>query len=364
MISTGENDYRAGIVTMGLTADEIKEQMVPRVVEITNATVKGLYEEGARKFLVVGIAADGCISRLLTLLPHEDEDLDSWGCQNSVNDYVQYHNEKLLEAVKTLRGELEDAQIAYGDYFGINIDILMNATSYGFTEAHNACCGFGGEYNYNGDVQCGQTGDCVLPKLQAIMFRSPSSPVDSIVSSLRSNCSTGAQDPLPRQRARTILFGKDPQKKEKRRRLCPSACSSLQHERELKEPLPVQTQITVARQSASSCGQSAQSQLELLEKLTSGREKDPEKTTIAEQLASKVVVDTDETTVPLGKKVPMEYDDLTVSQKRNIRRQKYLDQVSQRNDAPFFATIALFVILPPAVILGVAVATGYIDLLP
>ena len=60
----------------------------------------------------------------------------------------------------------------------------------------------------------------------------------------------------------------------------------------------------------------------------------------------------------------MEYDDLTISQKRNIRRQKYLDQVSKRNDAPLFTAIALFVVLPPAIILGIAIGTGYIDLLP
>ncbi|KAI5067881.1 hypothetical protein GOP47_0016226 [Adiantum capillus-veneris] len=88
---------------------------------------------------------------------------------------------------------------------------------------------------------------------------------------------------------------------------------------------------------SSEAAQSVQSQLELLSKLTSGREKDGDRSTIGEQLVKK---------------------------KRNIRRQKYLDQVSKRNDVPFFAAIALLVILPPAVILGVAVATGYLSFLP
>ncbi|MCO5546789.1 hypothetical protein L7F22_000225 [Adiantum nelumboides] len=120
------------------------------------------------------------------------------------------------------------------------------------------------------------------------------------------------------------------------------------------------------QQRSPEAPQTAQSQLELLEKLTSGREKvDGDKSTIGEQLAKKAVVNTeDEVAIPLGKQIPLEYDDLTMAQKRNIRRQKYLDQVSKRNDAPFFAAIALFVVLPPAVILGVAVATGYINFLP
>lgn len=55
---------------------------------------------------------------------------------------------------------------------------------------------------------------------------------------------------------------------------------------------------------------------------------------------------------------------LTISQKRNIRRQAYLDEVSQRNDSVFFATIGAFVILPPIIILGIAILTGYVQLFP
>ncbi|KAL1567304.1 hypothetical protein AAHA92_02796 [Salvia divinorum] len=55
---------------------------------------------------------------------------------------------------------------------------------------------------------------------------------------------------------------------------------------------------------------------------------------------------------------------LTTSQKRNIRRQTYLNEVSRRNDSVFFATIGAFVILPPIVILGIAIATGYVQLFP
>jgi hypothetical protein len=69
--------------------------------------------------------------------------------------------------------------------------------------------------------------------------------------------------------------------------------------------------------------------------------------------------------IPLGKdlkKVSAKF--LTISQKRNIRRQAYLDEVSQRNDTAFFATIGAFVILPPFIILGIAIITGYVQLFP
>lgn len=123
---------------------------------------------------------------------------------------------------------------------------------------------------------------------------------------------------------------------------------------------------------------SARARLNLLEQLTSssagsstadqGYESDygaAGKRTIREQLAQLVGDRDDDFSIPLGKnlkKVSPKF--LTTSQKRNIRRQTYLNEVSQRNDSVFFATIGAFVILPPIVILGIAILTGYVQLFP
>ncbi|XP_051136293.1 uncharacterized protein LOC127254961 [Andrographis paniculata] len=119
---------------------------------------------------------------------------------------------------------------------------------------------------------------------------------------------------------------------------------------------------------------SARMQLDLLERLTSsgspvdGYESDGSTfraATIREQLANLVGDRDDDFSIPLGKNLKKVTDKfLTISQKRNIRRQSYLKEVSQRNDSTFFATIGAFVILPPVVILGVAIATGYVQLFP
>ncbi|KAF2605743.1 hypothetical protein F2Q70_00028770, partial [Brassica cretica] len=87
--------------------------------------------------------------------------------------------------------------------------------------------------------------------------------------------------------------------------------------------------------------------------------------TVRDQLASLVGDRDDDFTIPLGKnlkKVSPKF--LTTSQKRNIKRQSYLNEVSQRNDSVFFATIGAFVILPPLLILGIAILTGYVQLFP
>ncbi|GLJ08571.1 hypothetical protein SUGI_0091600 [Cryptomeria japonica] len=123
-----------------------------------------------------------------------------------------------------------------------------------------------------------------------------------------------------------------------------------------------------------SAGSSVQSQLDILERLTSNstvnlegswQSQVPSKKIIREQLSELVSNDVGEATIPLGKRFkPPNLNSLTISQKRNIKRQDYLNKVAKRNDIPFFTTIALFVILPPIVILGVSVATGYVELFP
>ncbi|KAM6549785.1 hypothetical protein CsatB_021461 [Cannabis sativa] len=117
---------------------------------------------------------------------------------------------------------------------------------------------------------------------------------------------------------------------------------------------------------------SARSQLDLLEQLSStpslsGYESDGKtgKLSIRDQLAELVQDRDGDFSIPLGKnlkKVSAKF--LTISQKRNIKRQTYMNEVSQRNDSVFFATIGAFVILPPIIILGIAIATGYVQLFP
>ncbi|AET00364.2 hypothetical protein MtrunA17_Chr5g0442981 [Medicago truncatula] len=128
-------------------------------------------------------------------------------------------------------------------------------------------------------------------------------------------------------------------------------------------------------EDASSIGSlsSSRAQLDLLEQFTStsssviGYESDgsSQRLTIREQLAQLVGERDDDFSLPLGKnlkKVSAKF--LTTSQRRNIKRQSYLNEVSQRNDSTFFATIGAFVLLPPLIILGIAILTGYVQLLP
>ncbi|KAL5571354.1 hypothetical protein UlMin_020951 [Ulmus minor] len=156
-------------------------------------------------------------------------------------------------------------------------------------------------------------------------------------------------------------------------KLCSSPSSSL---RRFAQSDGAETGVTEQETAPTFSGSlsSSRAQLDLLEQLTSssssadGYESDGSsgKLTIRDQLAQLIGDRDGDFSIPLGKKnlkkVSAKF--LTISQKRNIRRQSYLNEVSQRNDSVFFATIGAFVLLPPLVILGIAIITGYVQLFP
>ncbi|CAN1229100.1 hypothetical protein LINPERPRIM_LOCUS3077 [Linum perenne] len=130
-------------------------------------------------------------------------------------------------------------------------------------------------------------------------------------------------------------------------------------------------QLSSSLSSSPESVSSSRSQLDLLEQLTSGTDPGYDsdgssyQLTIRDQLARLADDRDDDFSIQLGKnlkKVSPKF--LTTSQKRNIKRQAYLNEVSKRNDSVFFATIGAFVILPPVIILGIAIALGYVQLFP
>ncbi|KAL5221390.1 hypothetical protein ABZP36_026103 [Zizania latifolia] len=143
-----------------------------------------------------------------------------------------------------------------------------------------------------------------------------------------------------------------------------AGCKASQHEGATQDPA-----VSVS---------SARAQLDLLEQLTSpvfdgiglenGAPTEPRvRTTIREQLSALIGDRGGEFTLPLGKKLKeglKSLNSMTVSQRRNIKRQALLTKVSGRNDSVFFATVGAFVLVPPFAILAIAVLTGYVQLLP
>ncbi|XP_020272813.1 GDSL esterase/lipase At5g03980-like, partial [Asparagus officinalis] len=133
----GGNDYNYAFMA-GKSIEQV-ESYVPYVVQtIVNAT-KHLAAFGSKN----------------------QEDYDENNCLKDLNAFSLFHNAKLQEALGDLRKEYHPyVHIKYADYYRAFTYLIENASALGFDESslQKACCGGGGEYNFDVAKQCGFPG--------------------------------------------------------------------------------------------------------------------------------------------------------------------------------------------------------------
>ncbi|OMO92509.1 Lipase, GDSL [Corchorus olitorius] len=89
---------------------------------------------------------------------------DDWSYQETsrqdLNNLSIYHNTHLKKALETLRKEHPNVIIVYGDIYEAYNWILSDAKILGFDaeSIQRACCGIGGDYNFNITKMCGVSG--------------------------------------------------------------------------------------------------------------------------------------------------------------------------------------------------------------
>ncbi|CAM6067227.1 unnamed protein product [Sphagnum tenellum] len=160
LVYAGFHDYMSGFYDNTLTPAEA-QAIVPSVVAPIISAVQAIYEFGGRDILVVNLPPLGCIPALLTLHPADPSlanSYDDYGCLKRFNKPIKAHNSLLRSSLNTLRTTYPDANLYYGDLHGVFINILKNSSDQGISNPLQACCGFGGSYNFNTDVTCGSTG--------------------------------------------------------------------------------------------------------------------------------------------------------------------------------------------------------------
>ncbi|KAG5541589.1 hypothetical protein RHGRI_021429 [Rhododendron griersonianum] len=113
---------------------------------------------GAVRVVVPGIFPNGCFPLYLTLYQTNDSSAyDKHGCLKEFNSLAVYHNTKLLqEAILELKTEYPDVIIVYGDYYRAFLWLFDHAVRLGFDgeTTRKACCGIGGDYNFNLTRMC------------------------------------------------------------------------------------------------------------------------------------------------------------------------------------------------------------------
>ncbi|XAR69532.1 Chlorogenate--glucarate O-hydroxycinnamoyltransferase [Bertholletia excelsa] len=160
----GGNDYNYALF-QGKTIEEAKA-LVPDVVDAIAATVRRVIELGAARVIVPGNFPIGCFPIYLTGFKTDNSAAyDDKRCLKEFNDFSAYHNAHLQQAIEGLKTEYPNVAIAYGDYYNAFQWLFLHAPYLGFDgmSTQKACCGYGGEYNFNLTNSCGASGVPVCP---------------------------------------------------------------------------------------------------------------------------------------------------------------------------------------------------------
>ncbi|XP_060219142.1 acetylajmalan esterase-like [Lycium barbarum] len=162
----GGNELNYGL-SQGKTMDELRS-MVPDVVQTIILGVKRVIGFGATRIVVPGNFPKGCGPAFLTLfMTNKSTAYDEYHCLKDLNNLTIFYNHHLQQAIDELKKEYPNITLIYGDYYNAFMWLLQNAVTLGFDKnsLQKACCGIGGDYNYDISKKCSAPGVpvCVDP---------------------------------------------------------------------------------------------------------------------------------------------------------------------------------------------------------
>ncbi|XP_070036779.1 GDSL esterase/lipase At5g03980-like isoform X4 [Nicotiana tomentosiformis] len=155
----GGNEFNYGLL-QGKPMEELRA-MVHEVVQTIINAVKTIIGFGAVRIVIPGNFPIGCIPNLLTtFLTNNSTAYDDNHCLKDLNDLAILYNHHLQKAIQELKKGHPNITLVYGDYYNAYLWLLQNAANLGFDKnsLQKACCGIGGDYNYDLHNQCGAIG--------------------------------------------------------------------------------------------------------------------------------------------------------------------------------------------------------------
>ncbi|KAG9443423.1 hypothetical protein H6P81_014763 [Aristolochia fimbriata] len=140
--------------------DQVRS-FLPQIVFTIKSAVEMLIEHGATSLVVPGNLPIGCspsyLANPMNNSPGEDDRDSKTGCLNHFNAFAEEFNQQLRKELDRLRAR-HRVNIVYADYYNAAMRVFRSPHRFGFDEALKACCGGGGQYNYNVSVSCGSVG--------------------------------------------------------------------------------------------------------------------------------------------------------------------------------------------------------------
>ncbi|CAN1150182.1 GDSL esterase/lipase At5g45670 [Linum perenne] len=122
------------------------EQYADDLIEKYTQQLQIMYDNGARKFALIGIGSIGCSpSELAQNSP------DGKTCVQKINSANVIFNNKLRALVDQFNGNTPDAKFIYINAYGIFQDLISNPAAFGFRVTNAGCCGIG---RNNGQITC------------------------------------------------------------------------------------------------------------------------------------------------------------------------------------------------------------------
>ncbi|XP_038903765.1 GDSL esterase/lipase At5g55050-like isoform X2 [Benincasa hispida] len=136
LIEIGSNDIFAYFASPNLDKIYTPPQYLNLMSQHFEKQLKRLYENGARKLVVIGVGVIGCTPAMRYQNFTE-------GCNSEMNRWAFVFNQHLTSMLKKLKDELFGFHFSYFDGFSIMLSTIHKPTSFGFSEVKVACCGSG-----------------------------------------------------------------------------------------------------------------------------------------------------------------------------------------------------------------------------
>lgn len=139
-VTIGANDFLDNYLTpVPTTLDPIllpPQEFINLLITRYTAQLMRLYNNGARKFVIVNLPLIGCIPYQRSL------QIGKKGkCSERANELAASFNVPLQKMLNRLNANLLGATFLYADAYSAMLDIVNNVQDYGLEYADRACCG-------------------------------------------------------------------------------------------------------------------------------------------------------------------------------------------------------------------------------